>query len=143
MTAIGWLQAIAFFAIILALTKPLGLYLARVFEGERTWFSPVLEPVERGIYRLCGVRAEEEMSWVVYALSMLAFSAVGLAYLYVLLRTQKWLPLNPQHFDNMAPDLAWNTAVSFTTNTNWQFYTPETTMSYLTQMAALAYHNFI
>ena len=143
MTAIGWLQAIAFFAIILALTKPLGLYLARVFEGERTWFSPLLEPVERAIYRLCGVRADEEMSWVVYALSMLAFSAIGLAYLYVLLRTQKWLPLNPQHIDNMTPDLAWNTAVSFLTNTNWQFYSGESAMSYLSQMAGLAWHNFV
>ncbi len=143
MTAIGWLQAGVFFLIVLAMTKPLGSYMARVFEGERTWLSPVFAPVERAIYRICGVRPDEEMTWYAYALSMLAFSLIGLAYLYVLLRTQKWLPLNPQHFDNMSPDLAWNTAVSFTTNTNWQFYSGESGMSYLSQMAGLAWHNFV
>jgi K+-transporting ATPase ATPase A chain len=142
-TAVGWLQAVVFFLIVLALTKPIGLYLVRVFEGERTWLSPVLVPVERLVYRLGGVRADEEMPWYAYALSMLAFSLVSLVYLYVLLRTQKWLPLNPQHFDNMAPDLAWNTAVSFLTNTNWQFYSGESAMSYLSQMAGLAWHNFV
>jgi potassium-transporting ATPase potassium-binding subunit len=143
MTAIGWLQAIVFFLIVLALTKPVGLYMARVFNGERTWLTPVLRPLETVIYRLCGVREDEEMTWYAYAFSMLAFSLVGLAYLYVLLRTQKWLPFNPQHIDNMTPDLAWNTAVSFTTNTNWQFYSGETAMSYLSQMAGLAWHNFV
>ncbi len=143
MTAIGWLQAIVFFLIVLALTKPVGLYMARVFQGERTWLTPVVRPIEALIYRLCGIREHEEMTWYAYALSMLAFSLIGLAYLYVLLRTQKWLPLNPQHIDNMAPDLAWNTAVSFTTNTNWQFYSGETAMSYLSQMAGLAWHNFV
>jgi K+-transporting ATPase ATPase A chain len=143
MTAIGWLQAIVFFLIVLALTKPLGSYMARVFEGGRTWLSPLFVPVENLIYRLCGIRADEEMTWYAYALSMLAFSLIGLAYLYVLLRTQKWLPFNPQHIDNMSPDLAWNTAVSFTTNTNWQFYSGETAMSYLAQMAGLAWHNFV
>ena len=143
MTAIGWLQAIFFFLLVLAVTKPLGTYMARVFEGERTWLTPIFAPLERVIYRLCGVREDEEMTWYVYALSMLAFSLVGLAYLYVLLRTQKWLPFNPQHIDNMSPDLAWNTAVSFTTNTNWQFYAGETAMSYLSQMAGLAWHNFV
>jgi K+-transporting ATPase ATPase A chain len=143
MTAIGWLQAIIFFLLVLAVTKPLGTYMARVFAGERTWLTPIFAPLERVIYRLCGVRADEEMTWYVYALSMLAFSLVGLAYLYVLLRTQKWLPFNPQHIDNMTPDLAWNTAVSFTTNTNWQFYSGETAMSYLSQMAGLAWHNFV
>ena len=143
MTSIGWLQAITFFAIILALTKPLGSYMARVFSGERTWLSPVLVPLEKLIYRLCGVREDEEMTWYAYALSMLAFSLIGLVYLYVLLRTQKWLPFNPAHIDNMSPDLAWNTAVSFTTNTNWQFYSGETAMSYLSQMAGLAWHNFV
>jgi K+-transporting ATPase ATPase A chain len=117
--------------------------MARVFEGERTWLTPIFAPLERVIYRLCGVREDEEMTWYVYALSMLAFSLVGLAYLYVLLRMQKWLPFNPQHIDNMSPDLAWNTAVSFTTNTNWQFYSGETAMSYLSQMAGLAWHNFV
>jgi K+-transporting ATPase ATPase A chain len=143
MTAIGWLQAIVFFLIVLALTKPLGSYMARVFQGERTWLSSVLLPIERFIYRICGVREGEEMTWYAYALSMLAFSLIGLAYLYILLRTQKWLPFNPAHIDNMAPDLAWNTAVSFTTNTNWQFYSGETAMSYLSQMAGLAWHNFV
>ena len=143
MTSIGWLQAIGFFAIILALTKPLGSYMARVFSGEQTLLSPVFVPLEKLIYRLCGVREDEEMTWYAYALSMLAFSLIGLAYLYVLLRAQKWLPFNPAHIDNMTPDLAWNTAVSFTTNTNWQFYSGETAMSYLSQMAGLAWHNFV
>ncbi|HEY6326119.1 MAG TPA: potassium-transporting ATPase subunit KdpA [Candidatus Cybelea sp.] len=143
MTAIGWLQAIVFFLIVLALTKPLGSYMARVFQGERTWLSPVLVPLERLVYRICGVREDEEMTCYAYALSMLAFSLIGLAYLYILLRTQKWLPFNPAHIDNMAPDLAWNTAVSFTTNTNWQFYSGETAMSYVAQMAGLAWHNFV
>jgi potassium-transporting ATPase potassium-binding subunit len=143
MTAAGWIQAVVFFLVVLALTKPLGSYMARVFEGERTWLSPVLAPIEKLIYRLCGVREAEEMTWYVYALSMLAFSLIGLGYLYILLRTQKWLPFNPAHVDNMTPDLAWNTAVSFTTNTNWQFYSGETAMSYLSQMAGLAWHNFI
>lgn len=143
MTSIGWLQAGVFFLMVLALTKPLGSYMARVFAGERNWLTPVLAPLERLIYRVCGVREDDEMTWYAYALSMLAFSLVGLAYLYVLLRTQKWLPFNPQHIDNMTPDLAWNTAVSFTTNTNWQFYSGETAMSYLSQMAGLAWHNFV
>ena len=143
MTAIGWLQAVVFFLIVLVLTKPIGLYMVRVFEGGRTWFSPVLRPVESLIYRLTGVHEDEEMPWYAYALSMLAFSVIGFVYLYMLLRTQKWLPFNPQHFDNMAPDLAWNTAVSFLTNTNWQFYSGESAMSYLSQMAGLAWHNFV
>jgi K+-transporting ATPase ATPase A chain len=143
MTAVGWLQAAIFFLVVLALTKPIGLYMVAVFEGKRTWLSPVLRPLEVAIYRLCGVREDEEMSWFVYAVALLAFSVIGLAYLYVLLRTQKWLPFNPQHFDNMTPDLAWNTAVSFLTNTNWQFYSGESTMSYLSQMAGLAWHNFV
>ncbi len=143
MTAVGWLQAIVFFLIVLALTKPIGLYMVRVFEGQRTWLSPVLRPIESLVYRLSGVREDEEMPWYAYALSMLAFSAIGLVYLYVLLRTQKWLPFNPAHIDNMAPDLAWNTAVSFLTNTNWQFYSGESAMSYLSQMAGLSWHNFV
>ncbi len=143
MTAIGWLQAVIYFLIILALTKPLGLYLVRVFEGGRTWLSPVIEPIEKLIYRLCGVRVDEEMPWYTYALAMLGFSLAGFAYLYVLLRTQQWLPFNPQHMPPMAPDLAWNTAVSFLTNTNWQFYSGENALSYLSQMAGLAWHNFV
>jgi potassium-transporting ATPase potassium-binding subunit len=143
MTVIGWAQAVIFFLIVLAMTKPLGSYMARVFAGERTLLSPLLVPAEKLIYRLGGVCEDEEMTWYAYGLSMLAFSLIGLAYLYVLLRTQKWLPFNPAHVDNMTPDLAWNTAVSFTTNTNWQFYSGETAMSYLSQMAGLAWHNFV
>jgi len=139
----GWLTAGVLFVAVLAVTKPLGLYMAKVFMGERTWLSPVFVPVERVLYRLGGVKPNAEMSWQAYAFSMLAFSAVGLAYLYVLLRTQQWLPFNPNHFPNLPPDLAWNTAVSFTTNTNWQFYSGESTMSFLSQMAGLAWHNFV
>jgi len=139
----GWLTAGVLFVAVLAVTKPLGLYMAKVFMGERTWLSPVFVPVERVLCRLGGVKPNAEMSWQAYAFSMLAFSAVGLAYLYVLLRTQQWLPFNPNHFPNLPPDLAWNTAVSFTTNTNWQFYSGESTMSFLSQMAGLAWHNFV
>jgi K+-transporting ATPase ATPase A chain len=120
-----------------------GIYLARVLEGERTWLDPVLRPIERLIYRLSGVNATVEMNWREYAFAMLGFSAVSLIVTYAIERLQHMLPLNPQGLVAVGPDLAWNTAVSFTTNTNWQFYTPETTMSYLTQMAGLAYHNFI
>ena len=143
MTIYGWLQAGLFFALILVLTKPLGIYMARVFSGERTWVSPVFAPVERAFYRICRIDPAREMTASGYLFAIFAFSAIGLIYFYVLLRTQKWLPFNPQGFDNLAPDLAWNTAVSFTTNTNWQFYSGESTMSYLSQMAGLAWHNFV
>ena len=143
MSMYGWLQAGVFFALVWLLTKPLGLYMTRVFSGERTFLSPILAPVERGFYRLCRIDPKREMNATNYLLAIFAFSAVGLVYLYVLLRTQKWLPLNPQGFDNLAPDAAWNAAVSFLTNTNWQFYSGESTMSYLTQMAGLAWHNFV
>ncbi len=143
MTLAGWLQAIVLFLVVLALTKPLGLYMTLVFAGERTWLAPALRPVESLVYRLGGVREDAEMDWVAYALSMLAFSFVSFLWLYALLRLQKWLPLNPQHFDNMPPELAWNTAISFLTNTNWQFYSGESSMSYLSQMAGLAWHNFV
>jgi K+-transporting ATPase ATPase A chain len=142
-TITGWLQAGIFFALIVALTKPLGAYMARVFTGERTFLSPVLVPVENAFYRVCRVDAMREMNATGYLLALFAFSAVGLAWLYVLLRTQKYLPLNPQGFDNLAPDAAWNSAVSFLTNTNWQFYSGESTMSYFSQMAGLAWHNFV
>jgi len=143
MNVAGWLQFAVFFVIVLVVTKPLGTYMARVFEGEGTWFSPVLGPLERAIYRLCGVNPAKEMTWYVYAFAMLAFSVAGLVWLYLLLRTQQWLPLNPAHIPNMASDLAWNTAISFLTNTNWQFYSGESAMSYLSQMAGLAWHNFV
>jgi K+-transporting ATPase ATPase A chain len=143
MTAIGWLQALVFFALILALVKPLGLFMARLFSGERTFLTPVFAPVERLIYRVSRIDPGQEMTWYGYLFAMLAFSLIGLVYLYVLLRTQVWLPLNPQKFANLPPDLAWNTAISFLTNTNWQFYSGESTLSYLSQMAGLAWHNFV
>ncbi|HEY6846384.1 MAG TPA: potassium-transporting ATPase subunit KdpA, partial [Terracidiphilus sp.] len=143
MSANGWLQFSLFSLVLLASVRPVGTYMARVFEGERTWLDPLLRPIERLIYKLCGIDAENEMSWRQYAFAMLGFAAVSLLVTYGIERMQHWLPFNPQGFANVSPDLAWNTAVSFTTNTNWQSYTPETTMSYLTQMAALAYHNFI
>jgi K+-transporting ATPase ATPase A chain len=142
MTANGWLQIGVFLVVLLAVTKPLGVFLARVFSGEKTFLDFALRPVEKVIYRLTGVQEAREMRWTEYATAMLLFSGVSMGLLYVIERVQKWLPLNPQTLGNVAPDLAFNTAVSFTTNTNWQAYTPETTMSYLTQMAGLAYHNF-
>jgi potassium-transporting ATPase potassium-binding subunit len=143
MSANGWLQFSLFSLILLASVRPVGTYMARVFEGERTWLDPLLRPIERLIYKLSGIDAENEMSWREYAFAMLGFAAVSLLVTYGIERMQHWLPFNPQGLANVSPDLAWNTAVSFTTNTNWQSYTPESTMSYLTQMAALAYHNFI
>ncbi|MGD0053123.1 MAG: potassium-transporting ATPase subunit KdpA [Vulcanimicrobiaceae bacterium] len=143
MTLIGWLQAILLFALVWLCVKPLGGYMATVFEGGRTWMTPVFGPIERALYRICRIDPAREMSWKGYAFAVLSFSLIGFAYLYALLRTQAFLPLNPQHFGNLAPDLAWNTAVSFMTNTNWQFYSGESTMSYLSQMAGLAWHMFV
>ncbi len=143
MTVNGWLQFGIFCVALLCVTRPAGAYMARVLEGERTWLSPVLRPFEQLIYRLCGVNDAAEMNWREYAFALLGFSAVSLLVTYLLERLQSILHvLNPQRLAAVSPDLAWNTAASFTTNTNWQSYTPETTMSYLTQMAALATHNF-
>ena len=142
MTANGWFQIGLYLLAIFLVTKPLGIFMARVFGGQKTFLDPVLRPVERLIYRLCGVDEKREMRWTEYGAAMLLFSGVSLIFLYLTERMQQWLPLNPQKFANVPPALAWNTAVSFTTNTNWQAYVPETTMSYLTQMAGLAYHNF-
>jgi len=142
MSANGWLQFVIFCLILLASVRPVGLYLARVLEGQRTWLDPVLRPIERLIYKLCGVKANEEMNWREYAFAVLGFSAVSMLLTYAIERLQAFLPFNPQGLANVGPDLAWNTAASFTTNTNWQSYSPETTMSYLTEMAALATHNF-
>jgi K+-transporting ATPase ATPase A chain len=142
MTANGWLQFAIYSLILLATVRPVGIYLARVLEGERTWLDPVLRPIERLIYRLCGVHVESEMNWREYAFAVLGFSAVTMLLTYGIERLQNFLPWNPQGLAAVGPDLAWNTAASFTTNTNWQSYTPETTMSYLTQMAGLATHNF-
>ena len=143
MTLIGWLQIGLLFAVVAALVKPLGLFMARVFSGERTFLSPVLGPVERGFYGAAGVDRQAEQGWLAYALSMLAFSMAGFVALYATLRLQLYLPLNPQGFAGMAPDLAFNTAVSFVTNTNWQSYGGETTLSHFSQMAGLTVQNFV
>src|SRR5215469_17668792 len=143
MTINGWLQILLFFAAILVITKPAGLYMAKVFSRQRTWLDPLMRPIEKLIYRLTGVDEGHEMRWTEYAIAMLLFSAVSMLVLYLLQRVQHGLPWNPQEFANVAPDLAFNTAASFTTNTNWQFYSGENTMSYLTQMAGLAFHNFV
>ena len=143
MTANGIFQIFLFLAIVLVITKPIGVFLARVFSREETLLDPLCRPVERLVYRVCGVNDAEEMNWKQYGFAMLLFSAVSLLLLYILERAQHFLPLNPHRFAGVPPTLAWNTAVSFTTNTNWQAYVPETTMSYLTQMVGLAYHNFV
>ena len=142
MTINGWLQILIFAAAVLLVTKPAGIFMARVFARERTFLDPVLRPVERLIYKITRVDEKHEMRWTEYCISMLLFSAVSMLVLYLFQRIQQVLPWNPQKLGAVAPDLAFNTAASFTTNTNWQFYTGEQTMSYLTQMAGLAYHNF-
>ena len=142
MTSSGWYQIIFFLLVIFAITKPMGVFLTRVFNRDKTFLDFALRPIERLIYRLCGVHEEQEMQWIEYGTAMLLFSGVSMALLYFIERLQLWLGFNPQKLANVGPDLAWNTAASFTTNTNWQAYVPETTMSYFTQMAGLAYHNF-
>ncbi len=138
-------QVVVFLLIVLLLTKPLGLYMYKVFNGQRTWFSPVLVPVEHFFYRLCGVSEDDEQKWTGYMISVLIFSVVGMLLLYLFERTQQWQGpfFNPAGLPNVEPQLAFNTAASFTTNTNWQNYTGETTMTYLTQMAGLAFHQFV
>src|SRR5271169_2774764 len=142
MTVNGWVQISVFLLLILAITKPVGVFITRVFNRERTFMDPVLRPVERLLYKLCLIDENHEMRWTAYAFAMLLFSAVSMLLLYLTQRVQGYLPLNSQKFGAVAPQLAFNTAASFTTNTNWQNYSGETTMSYLTQMAGLAYHNF-
>ncbi|MGA9494624.1 MAG: potassium-transporting ATPase subunit KdpA [Terriglobales bacterium] len=142
MTTNGWIQIFVFLALILAITKPLGVYMTRVFSGERTFLDFVLRPMERLLYRVTGVDEKHEMRWTEYAYAMLLFSGATMLLLYGIERVQQWLPLNPQKFGAVAQALAFNTAASFTTNTNWQNYSGESTMSYLTQMVGLAYHNF-
>ncbi|MBZ5568247.1 MAG: potassium-transporting ATPase subunit KdpA [Acidobacteriia bacterium] len=144
MTANGWLQIVVFLLLVLAVTKPLGVYMARVFNRERTFMDPVLRPLERLLYRVTGVDEDHEMRWTEYAVAMLLFSLVSMVVLYLMQRLQGYLPFNPQKMGAVSPPaLAFNTAASFTTNTNWQNYGGESTMSYFTQMAGLAYHNFI
>src|ERR1700738_2701913 len=143
MTANGWFQIGFYLLVIFLLTKPVGVFMTRVFNREETFLDPVLRPIERLVYRLTGVDEKHEMRWTEDATAMLLFSGVSMALLYVIERTQKWLPFNPQKFANLEPGLAFGTAASFTTNTNWQGFRRESTMSYLTQMAGLAYHNFV
>ncbi|HET9167438.1 MAG TPA: potassium-transporting ATPase subunit KdpA [Candidatus Angelobacter sp.] len=142
MTLNGWFQILLYFAVILLLTKPMGVFMARVFSREKTWLDPVMRPVEKLLYKLTRVDEDHEMRWTEYCTAMLLFSAVSMLVLYLLERTQQWLPFNPQKFPAVPQDLAFNTAASFTTNTNWQFYSGEQVMSYFTQMAGLAFHNF-
>ncbi len=143
MTANGWFQILLYLALILLVTKPMGVFMTRVFNRERTFLDPVMRPVERVLYRLTGVDEDHEMHWTEYAAAMLLFSLVSMLLLYLLQRMQGHLGWNPQKLPAVPQDLAFNTAASFTTNTNWQNYSGETTMSYLTQMAGLAYHNFV
>ncbi|KFC66315.1 Potassium-transporting ATPase A chain [Devosia sp. LC5] len=143
MSLIGWLQIGFVLIAVLLLVKPLGLYMAKVFSGERTFLSPVFDPVERGFYALAGVRPDKEQSWLGYTMGVLLFSLAGFLSLYAILRLQNVLPLNPQGFPALAPDLAFNTAASFVTNTNWQSYGGETTMSHLSQMLGLTVQNFV
>src|SRR6266850_3222140 len=142
MTQNGWFQIGLYLLVIALLTKPIGVFMTRVFNREKTFLDPVFRPIEKIIYRLTRVDEKREMRWTEYAIAMLLFSGVSMALLYVIERTQKWLPFNPQKFANVDPGLAFGTAASFTTNTNWQAYSGESTMSYFTQMAGLAYHNF-
>jgi len=142
MTLNGWLQIALFIAAVLLLAKPMGTYMTAVFERRKTFLDPVLGPCERLLYRITGVTADQEMRWTQYAVAMLTFSAATLLLTYVVQRLQAYLPWNPQHLPSVESSLALNTAISFTTNTNWQAYTPESTMSYLTQMLGLATHNF-
>src|SRR5258705_11758018 len=152
MTINGWLQILLFFLIILLVTKPLGIFMAHVFNREKTFLDPVLRPIERLVYKLTGVNEEREMRWTEYAVTMVLFSVVSMLVLYLIQRLQGYLPFNPQQLPGVDSSSsstigfvgsAFNTAASFTTNTNWQSYVPEVTMSYLTQMAGLAYHNFV
>jgi len=143
MTLTGWLQIIFYFVVLVLLVKPLGLYMAKIYQGERTFLSPVFAPLERLAYRVAGINPQEEMNWKVYALTMLLFNLIGFLFVYLLQRIQAILPLNPQGFGAVSPDLSLNTAVSFATNTNWQAYGGESTMSYLTQMLGLGVQNFL
>src|SRR5208282_3403534 len=143
MTANGWIQIAVYSAIVIAIAAPLGGYMTRVFNGERTLLTPLLRPIERTIYAICLVDEREDQHWTVYAVAMLVFSLAGFLSLYALQRLQSVLPFNPQHFPAVGEHLSFNTSISFVTNTNWQSYTPETTMSYLVQMAGLTVHNFL
>ena len=137
------LQIVLFMVVLLALAKPLGSYMAKVYQGERTFLNRIVEPIERFIYRISGIDHKEEMDWKVYAIAMLTFNLLGLFFVYALQRLQGVLPLNPQRLGAVSADSSWNTAVSFASNTNWQGYGGEVTMSYLTQMLGLSVQNFV
>jgi K+-transporting ATPase ATPase A chain len=143
MNIYSWIQIIFYLVVLLLLAKPLGSFMARVYQGERTFLDPILGPVERLIYRLAGVKADEDMDWKVYAIAMLLFNGLGLLAVYALQRLQGFLPLNPQGLGAVSPDSSWNTATSFATNTNWQGYGGEVTMSYLTQILGMTVQNFV
>src|SRR5215210_6036404 len=143
MTINGWLQILFFLLLIFAVTKPMGIFLTRVFDREPTFLDPLLRPVERLIYRLTGVEEGREMRWTEYAVAMLLFSVVSMVVLYLIQRLQGVLPFNPQKLPGVGDHSSFNTAASFTSNTNWQSYSGETAMSYLTQMMGLAYQNFV
>src|SRR2546428_3829714 len=143
MTVIGWIQILLYCAIIAALVTPLGAYMTRVFNGERTFLAPVLRPVEAALYWIGGVDEKREQHWVTYTVSMLFFHIGGFLILYALMRLQAGLPFNPAEQSAVAPDLSFNTAVSFITNTNWQNYGGESTLSYLVQMLGLTHQNFL
>src|SRR5512141_2781963 len=143
MTGIGIVKIAVYLGLITTLTPLLGGYMKRVFSGERTILDPILRPLERGIYRICGIDADRDHGWIEWTVVMLVVNAVSLVLLYGMQRLQKWLPFNPNGFGPVSADSSWNTAVSFTTNTNWQGYSGESTMSHFTQMAGLALHNFL
>ncbi len=143
MTLVGWAQIALYCAIVIALVKPLGWYMTRVFSGERTFLSPVLRPIEIGLYKISGVNDRAEQDWLTYTVSMLLFHISGFLILYVLLRTQGALPFNPQGMTAFTPDLSFNTAISFITNTNWQNYGGESSASYLAQMLGFTHQNFL
>ena len=143
MTVNVWFQLALYVVVLIALVKPLGTYMARVYEGQPTWLDRLIRPLERLVYRLSGIDDRSEMGWKTYAVAMLVFNLAGLLAVYALQRLQGVLPLNPQGLGAVSPDSSFNTAVSFATNTNWQGYAGETTMSYLTQMLALTVQNFV
>src|SRR5260370_9245942 len=151
MTSIGLLNIVFYFIVLLAITKPVGVFMAKLFQGERTFLHPVLRPMEKLVYRICGIREDDEQGWTQYTASLLAFSLASFLFVYAIQRLQGILPFNPMHFGTsrapswatpVTPDLAFNTANSFLTNTNWQAYSGENTLSYFVQMAALAVRNF-
>src|SRR5215469_4219330 len=144
MQASGWIQFAIYIVLLALITKPMGLYLLRVLDANgKTWLDPVLRPLERATYGVMGVDPQKEHDWKQYTFAMLLFSLVGCLFTYAILRLQYFLPLNPQKLTGVSPDLSFNTAVSFTTNTNWQNYSGESTMSYFSQMVGLAFHNFV